>query len=300
VPARFFDARRAIERLGDRINRERTDLRYTHQWGGVTARYNLDRARRLEFRIGARRTGFEWQTVTRISDPIEQKTVKWEFQETPAGKPLYIAEAQAAFVTDTSVSGPTSPILGHRYRVEVEPAVSHRAFADVRVDLRRYFMPVRPVTFAARVEHVGRYGPGATDPRLTPLVLGLQTLVRGYDLRSFAADECGQKATTCSLLNELNGSRLALMNLEVRAPLLGLVTGDIDYGRLPLEVLAFVDAGLLWTERPGFSIEQDRFRSIGAGARANVGGIVFEMTAARPFDRSRGGWTASLLLRPGF
>src|SRR5690606_1454723 len=102
-------------------------------------------------------------------------------------------------------------------------------YADVRVDARRYFMPVRPVTIAARVQHVGRYGPDAADSRLTPLVLGLQTLVRGYDLRGFAADECGRSATECSLMAELSGSRLALFNLELRAPLFGLLRGELDY-----------------------------------------------------------------------
>jgi hemolysin activation/secretion protein len=161
-------------------------------------------------------------------------------------------------------------------------------------------MALRRVTFAARVEHVGRYGPDAMDPRLTPLVLGLQTLVRGYDLRSFAAEECGRAARECSLAEELTGSRLALMNLELRVPLFGLFSGGLDYGPLPLEALAFVDGGLLWTRHSGSPSEQDRFRSVGAGARANVGGIVFEVTAARLLDRAQRGWTASILLRPGF
>jgi outer membrane protein assembly factor BamA len=161
-------------------------------------------------------------------------------------------------------------------------------------------MPIRPVTFAMRVEHVGRYGPDAADQRLTPLVVGLQTRVRGYDLRTFMADECGRTATECSLLGELTGARLAVMNLELRAPLPGLLSGDIDYGKVPIEAIAFVDAGLMWTRNPGASLERDQFRSVGAGARANLGGFLFEMTAARPFDRAGTGWTASLLLRPGW
>ena len=145
---------------------------------------------------------------------------------------------------DTAVSGPTGPVLGQRLRLEIQPAFGRLAFADVRVDARRYFMPVRPVTLAMRVEHVGRYGPDAGDQRLTPLVVGLQTLVRGYDLRTFMADECGRTATECSLLGELTGAGWRSMNLELRAPLLGLLAGDIDYGRVPIEAIAFVDAGL--------------------------------------------------------
>ena len=63
------------------------------------------------------------------------------------------------------------------------------------------------------------------------------------------------------------------MNLEVRAPLFGLLTGELTYGPLPIEAIAFVDAGFLWTRHAGSPLERDRFRSIGAGARANIGGL---------------------------
>ncbi len=65
-------------------------------------------------------------------------------------------------------------------------------------------------------------------------------------------------------------------------------------------LFAFVDAGYLWTRRPQGPLEQDRFRSVGAGGRVNIGGFILEVAAARPFDRIGKGWTASVLLRPGF
>jgi outer membrane protein assembly factor BamA len=269
-----------------------------HQWGGLTARYNINRAQRFELSAGARRTGFTWQHVTRVM--AAQEVVSRELDEAAGGRPIYLGEMRAAFVHDTAVFGPTSPVLGERLRLEIEPALGGVAFTDVRVDARRYFMPLRPVTIAARIEHVGRYGPDAGDSRLTPLVIGLQTLVRGYDLRRFAMDECGRTATECSLLNELTGSRFALFNLEVRAPLKGLLTGDLTYGALPIEAIAFVDAGFLWTRHTGSPLERDRFRSIGAGARANIGGLIVEMTGSRPFDRVDNGWTLTFLLRPGW
>jgi hypothetical protein len=203
-------------------------------------------------------------------------------------------------VHDTAITGPTSPVLGQRLRVAVEPSFGVLQFADVRIDARRYFMPWRPVTLAARVQHVGRYGPDAADLRLTPLVVGLQTLVRGYDLRAFAVGECGRTASACSLVDELTGSRFGLLNLEVRAPLAGLLSGQLEYGRIPIEALAFVDAGILWTRQSSGPLEQDRFRSVGAGGRANLGGLVLELTAARPFDSPGRGWTVSFLLRPGW
>ena len=300
VPSRFYGAHRALDRGVDAITRETTSLRYEHQWVSLVGRYHLNAVQRVEMGVGLRRTGFEWQTATRITDRAGD-LVNQTFVETPGGPALYQAEAQVAFVHDTAVSGPVGPVLGQRLRFEVEPAFGRVSFADVRVDARRYWMPVRPLTVAARVEHVGRYGSGAADPRLTPLVVGLHTLVRGYDLRTFAADACGRTATTCSVLDELAGSRLALLNLEVRAPLFGVLTGELEYGnRVPIELIAFADAGMLWTKNGVGDSDQARFRSVGAGGRANMGGFVVEVTAARPFDRSPGGWQVGFLLRPGW
>ena len=302
VPSRFVGAHRALTRVAEILTRETAHMRYLHEWGKVTAHYHLNRAQRFEFGAGIRRTGFEWQRVTRVVDTSESKTISRVLTETPAGGPVVVGETDAAFVHDTTVSGPTGPVIGKRLRLEVQPAFGRLAFTDVLVDARRYFMPVRPVTLAMRMEHVGRYGPDADDQRLTPLVVGLQSRVRGYDLRTFMADECGREATECSLLGELRGARLAVMNLELRAPLQGLLSGDIDYGRVPIEAIAFVDLGFMWTrgDGAGAGFEQDRFRSVGVGARANLGGFPFEITAARPFDRGGAGWTASLLLRPGW
>jgi len=300
VPARFFGARRSIERTEGFVTQEYANLRYTHEYASLLARYNVSRATRFEFQAGARRTGYGWQTVTRVSDATTRKMVSREVIDLPGAAPVYLAELQAAYVRDTAVHGPTSPILGHRIRLDVEPSVGGLTFADVRLDARRYFMPIRPVTFAVRLQHTGRYGPDATDTRLTPLMLGLQTLVRGYDLSTFAAERCGRTALSCSIVDQLSGNRYALANLELRAPLLGLLTGNLDYGKTPVEALIFADGALLWTPRRGAAAQQDRFTSIGAGIRANLGGIVLEPAAARMFDGPRAGWTASFLIRPGF
>jgi outer membrane protein assembly factor BamA len=221
-------------------------------------------------------------------------------QELPGAPAVYLAEMQAAYVRDTAVLGPTSPVLGQRVRLDVEPAVGGLMFADVRLDARRYFMPVRPATLAVRLQHTGRYGPDSRDVRLTPLLLGLQTLVRGYDLSTFAAEQCGRNATSCSMIDQLSGNRFAVMNVEVRAPLLGLLTGNLDYGRTPIEALIFADGAMLWTPHPDGPLERDRFSSVGAGLRANLGGFVLETTGVRPFDKPRNGWTVSFLIRPGF
>jgi hypothetical protein len=85
--------------------------------------------------------------------------------------------------------------------------------------------------------------------------------VRGYDLRTFAPGECGSGATECSLIDQLAGGRFGLVNVDVRAPALGLLTGDLDYGKVPIEAIAFVDAGILWTRQlPGATERPQRRR----------------------------------------
>jgi hypothetical protein len=300
VPARFIGAQRSIARTATLVTQEYGNLRYAHEYASLTARYNVSRATRFEFRAGGRRTGYGWQTVTRVIDASTRQLVTSAIDELPGARPVYLAEMQAAYVRDTAVLGPTSPILGHRIRLDVQPAVGGLTFADVRLDARRYFMPMRPVTFAVRVDHTGRYGPDARDGRLTPLLLGLQTLVRGYDLSTFAAERCGSTATSCSIVDQLSGNRFAVMNLELRAPLPGLLTGNFDYGRTPIEALIFADGAMLWTPHTDAPLQRDRFRSVGIGARANLGGFVLELTGVRPFDKPQNGWTASFLIRPGF
>jgi Tol biopolymer transport system component len=302
-PARFYGAKGTLESRDGLLTRETSSLRYLHQWGGLAGRYHIDSARRIELGAGLRRTGFEWITVSRVVDQEAQRVVSLDRFETPAGDPIFLAETQAAFVYDTSVSGPLGPVVGRRLRLEAQPAFGPLLFADVLADARQYYMPAAPITLAARVQHVGRYGPDAADPRLTPVIAGLQSLVRGYDLRSFASDECGRHARACSIVDELTGGRFALVNLEVRAAVPGVFTGRLQYGRIvPVEAIAFADMGYLWTRAAaGTGTDEARFRSIGAGARFNLGGVVFEATGSRPFDRSdRDGWTFGFLLRPGW
>ena len=47
-------------------------------------------------------------------------------------------------------------------------------------DYRRYMMPVRSLTVAMRIQHIGRYGADASDGRLLPLIWTVRDLVRGY------------------------------------------------------------------------------------------------------------------------
>ena len=157
---------------------------------------------------------------------------------------------------------------------------------------RRYLMPVRPYSLAVRVLHSARYGRDSDDPRMASSFLGSNYYVRGHrlDIRQCPPDPtrvCG---------DELLGSRVMVSNVELRVPLWGIVSRQLDYGRLPADAFVFADGGLVWSAgRRANSIS-----SVGAGFRLNAGGLPFEFAMIRALDGPRPGWQPEFGFRVGF
>jgi hypothetical protein len=219
---------------------------------------------------------------------------------------LFLGDVGVAAVRDTSFFGATSPILGTRARLEVGQTYGTLSFTTLLADYRRYVMPVRPVTIAFRALHFGRYGADAEHSRMVDLYAGYAELVHGYGLESFDVRDCATRDASgqCAIFNNLLGSRIGVLNLEVRAPLLGLFRGDLEYGPVPIEVAAFYDAGLAWTRdsSPAFAGGTRRvMRSAGGAVRVNIFGMfVIEVAASRPLDRPGRGWLWQVGMRQGF
>ncbi len=114
-------------------------------------------------------------------------------------------------------------------------------------------MPVRPVTIAVRGIHLAATAATRRISRLVDLYAGYPELVHGYGPGSFGASDCSDvdAGGKCAVFNNLRGSRMLVANVEVRAPLVGLLKGELDYGRLPVEVAGFFDAGVAWTSGTG-------------------------------------------------
>lgn len=283
------------------VEQEVRDRQVTQQWQAMVE-YPFSRARRLE--LGGGMTHYTFNRRVRINafNQAGQLVFQEDRSFQPAA-PMNLGQATAALVSDTSRFGMTAPILGSRSRFEISPMMGELDFAAVTLDARRYEMPVRPVTIAGRVMHIGRYGGDAESPRLSPFFLGFPTFVRGYDVYSFRAQDCAPEA--CIQLGDLQGSRLIVGNLEVRAPLVGLFRGRLEYGALPVDVFGFFDTGIAWNGDdavPGSSFsDRPWVRSAGGGARINVFGfLVAELSAARALDRPNGKWQFVFALAPGF
>ncbi len=280
--------------------------RQTSRGVAALAAYPLNGATRVEIGGDARQLTFSRELRTAVyafdtGDLLTRDRVSY-----PVGRALYLSQPRVALVHDTSFFGATSPIFGSRARLEVGQTFGTLDFTSLLVDGRRYFMPVRPVTIAVRGVHLGRYGRDADSAEIADLYAGYPELVHGYGLGSFDARDCADRTAggPCAVFNNLRGSRLVVANVEVRAPVVGLFRRQLEYGRVPVEIAGFFDAGVAWSgdSRPTFAGGTHRLvRSAGVAARVNVFGLfVLEVAASHPFDRVGGGVQWQVGLRQGF
>ena len=282
-------------------------LRVTQRVSGATgvASYPFSRAHRFELYGGGQNISFDRELRTLAFSTIDGALLLDEEEDLEAPDSLNLATTGAALVYDTSLFGVTSPILGRRYRFEVNQTAGSLTYTGALADFRQYYMPVRPFTIAARGLYTGRFGRDAEDPRLFPYFLGYSTLVRGYEQSTFEVTECTfDPSGRCTEFDQLIGSQLLIGNLEVRFPLWGLFARDEFYGPLPIEMALFGDAGVAWTEDedPSFAGgSRDWVRSVGVALRVNLFGYAaVEIDYVRPLDRPERGWSWQFSFAPGF
>ena len=215
---------------------------YQDQIGGIL-QYPLSTTRRLEFGVTGTRQSYRVD-VYRYYFGGNQERIR---PQTPAA--LYYTQGNIGFVGDYSTFGFTSPIAGGRYRFDADPTFGQIQMTTAIADYRRYLL-ARPVTFAFRALHYGRYGRDAENGNiLYPFFLGNPQFIRGYDYNSFDPNECGagSDGTTCPVFDRLLGSRIGVASAELRIPLLGIEgLGLIKTNIVPVEIAPFVDAGIAW------------------------------------------------------
>jgi outer membrane protein assembly factor BamA len=143
-----------------------------------------------------------------------------------------VTSPSISIVGDNSLFGYYGPVNGQRYNLSYTPSLAvfrnGLEYQTVSLDARRYWDFTHGYTFAGRV--LGGFSTGRDAQ--TFQVGGFSTL-RGYD-----AFDVG-----------LAGSRLALVNAELRFPFiqqLGLV-GPVPVGVFNLRGAIFGDAGVIWS-----------------------------------------------------
>jgi Tol biopolymer transport system component len=154
-----------------------------------------------------------------------------------------------AFVGDNSYFGLASPMQGHRFRVGMDQYWGEWEYKNFVLDARKYYW-LSPVSLAFRVMHVARIGPDATA--VTPMYVGDPLLVRGY---GFDYDRIERHNLT---YNQLQGSKVAVVNAEVRLPF----TGPKRLAMIPSqsifsELTLFFDGGGAWNKWSDFQTDPD-------------------------------------------
>ncbi len=269
-----------------------------YESANVFAQYPFSQYRRFELGAGYSYVHYSITQDTYVTDQfgnILAENFNQGFPGTPHGLSLW--QTSLAYVTDYATFGFTSPIAGARYRFEVDPTFGNLLFTTALLDYRRYLF-AKPVTFAFRLIHYGRYGRDAEDSTtLFPLYVGDPYFIRGYDINTFNINECtgpGVANGACPALDRLFGSKIATANFEIRFPVTGISGyGLINFPYLPIDVAPFVDAGVAWYnhDTPTFNLSanssaREPVISSGISTRINVlGYIVAEVFWAYPFMR---------------
>lgn len=265
--------------------------------------YPFSRVQRLETSMGVRHISFSGEERSVAFDANTGQFIGESRIDLPSQPGVTMAEASAALVYDNSLFGGTGPVTGRRWRLEASPTFGTLNFVGALADIRQYLMPVRPITFAGRVLHFGRYGSDSEDPRMQQLFLGYQSLVRGYDNNSFDASECPSTGTTCPAFDQLLGSRILVGNAEMRLPLLGPLGILARRVPIPADLVFFADAGVAWVrgENPrAFGGTRPFVSSVGTALRVNIlGMLIAELDLVRPLDRPGKGWFLQLGLTQG-
>jgi len=207
----------------------------------------------------------------------------------PAGYNLQIIDA--AYVIDNSFFGMTAPMRGMRSRFGIEQYFGEFTFTTALIDLRKYWF-IKPITIAARAMHYGRFGKRTNDERLNQLYLGYPWYMRGYEYQTFG--ENISNADTLITTNDLTGSKIGLLNFEVRIPFTGpKKIALIPSGYLMSDFVFFTDAGIAWDNNSDIRLTYKKtdianripLITFGASLRINIlGYMVIEPYYAFPLQ----------------
>ncbi len=263
---------------------------------GSGVAYPLNRATRIELNADYRHISFDGRRYVDVFDLISGVYLGRFETSLPTMDSIGMTSANTALVYDTTTFGATSPILGQRARFQVGAATGDLDYSTQLVDLRGYLLPFEtlPISFAARTLYYAQVGRDGENDLLGALYLGNPSLVRGYGLtyRLIGNPE----------FDRLQGTRMGLLNLEVRAPLTGPM-GLISNLGFPLDVNLFADTGAAWNrgENPKFfGGDRTSVLSYGAGLRTNLGGLVLALHYVRPYDLDYRDWHWQFSITPGF
>jgi hypothetical protein len=284
-----------IESEGRQVPVQRVDIdvqRTFEQQLSLFSYLPMSRTRRFEFNMAASRLSF---VINRTSEYFFRgQFLGTERTRLPSPPDLYSGQIGAAYVGDNTTAGPVAPLKGHRFRIGLDGSLGPVQLQTFLFDYRQY-LRLNRVTLAFRGLHTARYGRDASSGLLPPLFVGFPTLVRGYAAPTYLRNPYGGDGDVS--LNDLQGSRMAVGNVELRLPLTGHPRIALfRSGLFPSEISLFTDAGLAWgrafPDRPGAPDPSGRrvpVLSSGVSLRLNLlGAAILEPFYALPWQRTGG------------
>jgi hypothetical protein len=160
-------------------------------------------------------------------------------------------QPNAALVFDNALFGWTGPIAGRRYRIQLSRTMGGIKYNEGLVDFRNYFNYKRKIVFASRLVSLTRMG-GDADGFY--LYWGGPYFLRGYSADSYDLNgaECQSSRSAysnCAERDQLIGASAAILNTEVRFPIIK----ELQIGFLgnfpPVDAVMFFDGGLAWNSQ---------------------------------------------------
>jgi Tol biopolymer transport system component len=254
--------------------------------------YPLTQTRRFEGGISASWYSYRIDRYNNYYDALGYY-VGGNRKKLPAPDGISFQTANIAYVEDDSYFGMTSPLQGHRARYQIERYFGNINLYNALIDYRRYFFN-KPVGLAFRLYHNGLYGKSSQIELASPMYIGYPWLIRGYEQISVYGGADNVAGYSSLNVNNLVGTRMALVNAEVRIPFSGpKVLAPIKSNIFLTDLNLFLDGGLAWNKgdqikfkwQPSNFNERIPVWSTGISMRINLFGyLVIEPYYAIPFQ----------------
>lgn len=254
--------------------------------------YPLSQTRRFEGGISASWYSYRIDRYNNYYDALGYY-VGGNRKKLPAPDGISFQTANIAYVEDDSYFGMTSPLQGHRARYQIERYFGNINLYNALIDYRKYYF-TKPVGFAFRLYHNGLYGKSSQIELASPMYIGYPWLIRGYEQISVYGGADNVAGYSSLNVNNLVGTRMALVNAEVRIPFSGpKVLAPIKSNIFLTDLNLFLDGGLAWNkgDQIKFKWQQSNFNeripvwSTGISMRINLFGyLVIEPYYAIPFQ----------------
>ena len=280
---------------------------YVARQAFAVTQYPFNRFTRLEFGGGFNNVDRQRWFVTRtlLNNQAESGFQRDSIRRDPT---LNYLDGQVAFVSDNTLAGYTGPLMGRRFRFQVSPVFGTFKWMEYLADYRRY----DPIFFDYLTIATRAYANIAVGPNETafPKYIARPDFVRGYDRNSsfyLACPIVGANPSNCGAV-QLLGSRVAVLNVEARFPLVRRL--DLGFAPVtlpPVDGVLFYDEGIAWSggqtlygHKPdNFDVSKQRYpvRSYGLGLRLNLFNYaILRWDYAIPVNQEghKGLWTWSL------